>query len=76
MRDNELSIWVIFDSPKDYEGSFVVRRQVATAGCVSWAVRPEAVTSSLENARLRVPTGLIRMERDPTDDPCIAEVWM
>jgi len=70
-----LPVWVIYENPSDYPGSFVVRRQQVRDG----QIVPDkecAVVASLEAARARIPTNLVRLPPDPLDDPVIAEVWI
>ena len=72
--------WVIYDSPSDFPGMFVVRQ---------WVIGPEgampAVTGVtpyvdpyLENARrfiAAVAPGSFCIPRSPDDDPVIVETW-
>jgi len=70
-----LTLWVIYDSPADYPGKVVLRRQHATKQCVE--IDPEAwVFDSVREARLAVPPGLYNLGRYDMDDPCIVEVWV
>lgn len=71
-----LPIWVIYDHPKDYPHVFVARR---------WLVdrRGERATDLLlideDLGRLRLEMeqrGLIRLDRQPEDDPVILETWV
>jgi hypothetical protein len=75
--NNALPIWVIYEKPLDFPNSFVVRRQ--------WATTPITfdkdfiLAPSLAQARAalcaKVP-GLVCIQRDPSDDPCIVESWL
>lgn len=70
-----LEMWVIYERPRDYPDSFVVRRWLIEKGSPvpTDTIR---VVASLEEAREQVPAGLYRMDRQPVDDPYIAEVWV
>lgn len=73
--DEVLSIWVIYDHPRDYPESFVVRRH---------DVRPdrseptdESYAGTLEALREQMQgRGLYPMSRSEGDDPTIVEVWL
>jgi hypothetical protein len=68
-------IWVIFDHPRDFPDKFVIRIQEASASGVRH--RPEVwLRDSLEEARKVIPPGLVRIERDPSDDSVIVESWI
>jgi hypothetical protein len=66
--------YVIYNSPKDYPGEFLVRR---------WGIGPglpvplEVVARcpTLEEARQAVPSGAICLGRYEGDDPVIVETW-
>jgi hypothetical protein len=64
-------IWTVYANPSDYPGKWVVRRWILdTPG--TWCF----VAPSLEMARRVLPGHLTRLERWPTDDPCIVECWI
>jgi hypothetical protein len=71
-----VSKFVVYKHPSDYPGDFVVRRHVAGRGTVKIDPEPWAVVGSLAAARGLVPEGLVRLARDPTDDPVIVESWI
>ena len=80
---NELVQWVIYDSPEDYPGKWVVRRWlIAEGGAVSgcWSSEiipgPAYICESLEEARAHVPEGFFNMGRQPGDETQIKEVWI
>ena len=73
---SELTLWMVYERPTDYPHSWVVRRHYASAEGVRADPVPSAVAPSLEAARLAIPPGLHRIERDPDDEPQIAEVWL
>lgn len=72
-----LTLWVIYDRPKDYPNSFVLRRQYVDRNNLIWADRnPVAIGDALEAIRTLIPVELHNMNRMPNDDPAIAEVWI
>lgn len=74
--ENQLYQWVIYFNPIDAPGKYVVRR---------WACLPlphpagaAIAFDTLDEARrlvARAQPGLAHIERDPTDDQVIVEVW-
>ena len=70
-----LSIWTVYDHPKDYPDSFVARRSEASrAGTVATS---DVVTGDLTSIReAMVLCGLYRMQRAPADDRKIVETWL
>jgi len=71
-----LSIWVIFKSPGDFPGEFVVREQRVVGGVIYFARAIHARGATVEEVRETLPAGVVRMERHPNDDPNILETWM
>jgi hypothetical protein len=70
-----LSLWVIYESPRDFPGRFVVRCHhvnrggvVPCDGCF--------VCGSLAEARDYLPDGSYYLGRHPQDEPQIVEVWI
>lgn len=67
--------FTIYDHPRDYPDKFVVR---------AFAIFPGEVLASgecilcdtLEEAREKIPPGLICLPRAEGDDPVIVEVWI
>lgn len=73
-----LDMYVVYYDPRDYPGSYVVRK---------WRVdgadptpKPDAdvttVCNSLAEARSHIPVGLANIGRQPNDDRTIREVWV
>jgi hypothetical protein len=70
-----LSMWTIYDHPRDHPEVFVARR---------WEVRDEPTPTSelmisgdLEYIREQMRArGLYCLERSPDDDPKIIETWL
>lgn len=65
---------VVYRSPADYPGRFVLRL---------WEVdgegphpRDAIVADSLDEIRASLPGGLTRIARSPDDDPVIVETWI
>lgn len=73
--------FVIFNKPKDFPNNVVVRLFVPTVidnEPVSMADSSAIVTSSVAEARRALPIAemaLMRVERDPEDDPSVVEIW-
>ena len=68
-----IEMFVVYERPHDFPENFVVRR---------WEVdtneRPTddvTVVDSLAAARAAVPPDCVRLERHPSDEPQIVEVW-
>jgi hypothetical protein len=68
----KLVMWVIYKSPADYPGSWVLRAHDVPGG----PHKNCEVCSSLEEARALIPIGLIRVNRWPEDESQIVETWM
>jgi len=72
----DITMYAIYDHPKDYPNDFVVRRWRAIRGQPIADVLPTAVCKDLETARNLIPTGLVQIPRSPSDDPVILETWL
>jgi hypothetical protein len=70
MRES-LDVWVIYESPLDAPGKFVVRRHTLD-GPTDEAYEVD----SLEFARALIPAGLLCMPRESWDEPQIVESWI
>jgi hypothetical protein len=70
---SELIQYVIYDSPKDYPGKWVVRKWLITPGQITPG--PAYICDSLEAAREHVPEGMYNLGRQPNDERPIQEVW-
>lgn len=75
-RDQILPIVVIYENPSDYPGKFVARRQWAGRGGVLLEPGPLIVGDSLTEVRGVIPDGMVRLPRDPNDEPQIVECWI
>jgi hypothetical protein len=77
MRDGEsLSIWVIYDHPRDFPDRFVARRHVCTGP--DQGPTDDIVTSkNLKQLRVAMERRyLTKLDRHPSDDPVIIETWL
>lgn len=73
-RGRALDLFTIYDHPRDYPESFVVRHWTLCAGILIPGERL-AVVPTLADARAAIPSGLENFGRDETDDPAITETW-
>ena len=66
----------VYDHPKDFPESYVARVHFIGRGR-HWP-SPEIfiVRATLEEVRAAIPAGMHRMNRQPTDDPCIVETYL
>lgn len=76
MSEDFLYGWTVFGNPSDYPNQFVVRRWRTRAGVVEQEKSVWCVAASLEAARASIPEGRVRLDRHPSDDPVIVEVWL
>lgn len=64
-------IITVYDHPSDFPEGFVARL---------WSdCKPTnyyTLAQTLEGVRETLPGGMVRFERSPEDDACIAEVWI
>jgi hypothetical protein len=67
-----LSLWTVFDHPKDFPDTFVARRFEAGNGPTDDVVSGELAL--IREAMTRC--GLYRLARAPSDDPKIVETWL
>jgi hypothetical protein len=71
-----LSIWTIYDHPKDFPHWFVARKHVANGGGAT-ATSETILAHDIEALRVEMQRrGLIPFLRDPSDDPVIVESWL
>lgn len=69
-----LSIWTIYQNPKDYPGIYVARRWEISATPV--ATNDMLTASSLNDIRTQLPAGLTCMPAKVEDDECVVESWL
>lgn len=70
-----LSIYTVFENPKDFPGLFVVRRFDVVKG-KSIATNWVHSARTLEQVRLLIPQGTVMLARHPEDDATIVETWL
>lgn len=71
---SQLSIWTVYERPLDHPQKFVARRWVSFL-----APAPTSdviLADDLGALRKKLPAGLVRMPRQPGDDPVIVETWI
>jgi len=73
---DRLSLWVIYKSPRDYPGKYVIREQRVLDGGKIWISPVCDLARDLREAREKLPIGLYPLGRMEGDDPAIAEVWI
>lgn len=70
-----VATWAIYDRPKDHPTKFVVREFRVHAGRAIAALKFE-LADTIEEARTKLPPGLVQLDRHRFDDAAIAEVWL
>jgi hypothetical protein len=75
--DAMLIVWVVYERPRDFPDSFVVRRQaVMGKGKPILIDTTVHIAATLSKARKLLPNGLIRLDRMDGDEPQIVETWV
>ncbi len=74
-RGGPLEMFVVYRSPSDHLGKYVVRRWWVGAGSMK-PTRDYEVARTLPRARRLVPPGLTRIDRSAGDDTVIVESWV
>lgn len=74
----ELLIYVIYDHPSDFPNEWVCRIQKVKDGAVVFSPALYCRSKhSIEDIREQLQLlHLVRIPRDASDDPCIAESWL
>lgn len=77
MNEYVMSMWVIYAKPKDFPDRFVVRQWKLFRG-ESGPVpcSDHQLADTLDDARAKLPAGLVRINRYGDDDPSIVETWL
>ena len=71
-----LSMWTVYDHPRDYPRGFIARRFVVDDGGAR-ATRDVLTNDDLFALRAQLlARGLTVITRMPADDPKIVEVWL
>ena len=74
MSENHLNQWIIYQHPKDFPESFVVRRwEIGAARLI--ATGDVSIFDNLAQARASIPGYTVRFPRATSDDPHIVETW-
>jgi hypothetical protein len=69
-----LPIWTIYRTTDGF-GDFMIRKQIIKDGEIS-QTKIRRYADTLEEAREKIPRGLYRMDRWPTDPAEIVETWL
>lgn len=69
-----LVMWTVTHNTADY-GERWVARPFIIAGLPTLGLDEVLVADTLEELHQLLPAGLVRLHRDPDDDPVIVEVW-
>lgn len=73
---SDLPLWVVYDHPKDFPDQYVARQHVVGIAGQQPTDRTMA-HADIESIRTALRNlGLVRLNRHPTDDPVILEVWL
>ena len=71
-----LSMWTVYDHPKDFPDGFMARRSEIGGGVPVPVLTDDVVTGDLRMIReCMARCGLVCLTRDPSDDPVIVETW-
>lgn len=78
LRDADaLTIWTLYDNPKDYPGMFVLREWAITGGDEPQPLPGTFVAPRIETLRSQMEgMGLTCLPRSPGDEPHIVECWI
>jgi hypothetical protein len=69
----KLVMWVIYDHPRDRPDKFVARKWEIDGGDIR-ATATIIEADTLHEVRAKLRGGLVRLARQPNDDPKIVEV--
>lgn len=77
IADAPMSLWSIYDHPKDFPHCFVARRYEITRGQGPIATQDHVTATSCDELRDRFASqGMMCLPRVPEDDPNIVETWL
>jgi hypothetical protein len=72
-----LHIWTVYERPSDFPDEFVARLYLVGDGGTNYGATSTVLRApDLDGIRAKLPRGLWRVERSPTDDPVIVESWL
>jgi hypothetical protein len=75
MTREALSMWTVYERPRDYPDQCVARRcEIGPEGVKM--TNDMFVADTVDELRALLPSGLFCMPRHATDDPVIVEVWL
>lgn len=70
-------VWVIYFNPSDYPGKYVLRAQYADMQGDIHVSAEAYVCDTIEPLQEQmISRGLVKILRDPADDPVIVESWI
>lgn len=76
MKTVILSVWTVYDHPRDCPNGFVARLHVAFSDGTTAPTKHACYAPTLEEVRALLPRGLACIARSPEDDPKIVETWI
>jgi hypothetical protein len=71
-----LTVWVIYDHPKDFAHGYVLRAQWAMADGAIKADEVAWYADVPDKLRAILPPGLVQLARHPNDDAAVLETWL
>lgn len=71
VKISDVTLWTIYKHPKDYPDKFIARKFI-----LDKPTDDIRIGNTLEEVRDMLPPGLIRLDRDFTDDIVIVETWL
>lgn len=77
LANDMLSMWTIYDHPRDYPDTFVARRFEVGKGAPGAVATGDILLGDLETLRKSFHmAGLYCLTGSPDDDPNIVETWL
>jgi hypothetical protein len=75
VKRGALSIWTVYNRPKDHSTGYMARRHEVVGGEERSTM--DTLKADLEDIQeIFLAAGLTRLTRDETDDPVIVESWL
>lgn len=71
MKQARIPLICVYDHPKDYPDKFIARLWDCDI-----PTHIIATADTLEELREKIPSTMVKLNRDSQDDPCIVEVWI
>lgn len=69
-----LPMWTVYRFPRDHPEHFVARMFFTLPQTMPTNVA--VIADTLDEVRETLPTGLVRIDRSPADEPHIVETWL